>query len=91
VVYRVAQEALTNVARHSGAAEAELSLTRADGVLTLSVSDRGRGLPLGAEPGTGIRGMRERAGLIGAGLTIRSGDRDGGCHVQLTVPLEDRR
>jgi two-component system sensor histidine kinase UhpB len=90
VVYRVAQEALTNVARHSGAGRAELTLARSDGHLMLSVSDRGRGLATGAEPGTGIRGMRERAGLIGARLTIDGGSAGRGCRVKLAVPLEAR-
>jgi two-component system sensor histidine kinase UhpB len=90
VVYRVAQEALTNVARHSGAGRAELSLAREDGRLTLSVTDRGRGLAIGAEPGTGVRGMRERAGLIGAELTIDGGTDGRGCRVELVVPLEER-
>jgi two-component system sensor histidine kinase UhpB len=90
VVYRVAQEALTNVARHSGAGRAELSLAREDGRLTLSVTDRGRGLAIGAEPGTGVRGMRDRAGLIGAELTIDGGTDGRGCRVELVVPLEER-
>ena len=75
VVYRVAQEALTNVARHSGADVADLTLTPESGVLTLTVTDDGDGLPDGYEPGTGMRGMRERATLIGANLTVGS---DGG-------------
>jgi two-component system sensor histidine kinase UhpB len=91
VVYRVAQEALTNVARHAGAQEAELTLAPRDGGLMLTVTDDGDGLPVGHTPGTGIRGMRERATLIGASLTI---DRDpvaGGCRVRLEVPAEDDR
>jgi two-component system sensor histidine kinase UhpB len=89
VVYRVAQEALTNVARHSGADAAELTVSRTDGVVTLDVIDHGRGLPQGVEPGTGMRGMRERAGLIGAELKIES-DIDAGCRVTLAVPLHAR-
>jgi two-component system sensor histidine kinase UhpB len=91
VVYRVAQESLTNVARHSGARRAEMSLARENGRLMLSVSDRGRGLAIGAVPGTGIRGMRERAGLIGAQLTIDRGSGGRGCRVKLAVPLEEER
>jgi two-component system sensor histidine kinase UhpB len=86
VVYRVAQEALTNVARHSGADHAELTLTYESGIVRLTVSDRGRGLPEGHEPGTGIRGMRERATLIGAKLAVDSDPATGGCRVVLSVP-----
>jgi two-component system sensor histidine kinase UhpB len=90
VVYRVAQEALTNVARHAGVADAALSLSQQEASLTLTVTDAGRGLPAGHRPGTGIRGMRERAALIGATLAIDS-DSDSptrGCRVRLDVPLE---
>ena len=89
VVYRVAQEALTNVARHSGVATAELELEHHDAVLTLMVSDNGRGLPDGHRPGTGIRGMSERAALIGATLTIESPGARGGCRVRLRAPLAE--
>jgi two-component system, NarL family, sensor histidine kinase UhpB len=91
VVYRVAQEALTNVARHSGAEEAELTLAREDGGLTLTVTDDGDGLPAGHTPGTGIRGMRERATLIGAILTIDRNPAGAGCRVRLAIPAEDGR
>ena len=89
VVYRVAQEALTNVARHSGAHEAELTLVPQNGFLTLTVSDAGHGLPDGVVPGTGMRGMRERATLIGANLTIDGNPVDGGTRVRLEVPTAD--
>jgi len=89
VIYRVAQEALTNVARHSGADRAELALTRLLGRLTLTVRDRGRGLPPDSAPGTGIRGMRERATLIGARLEIRNLQAHMGCEVRLDLPLTE--
>ncbi len=85
VVYRVAQEALTNVARHSGADHAELRLTADNGNLKVIVSDRGRGLSPGGEPGTGIRGMRERAALIGATLDVGPNEDGVGCAVTLLV------
>ena len=85
VVYRVAQEALTNVARHSGAEHAELRLSARGGGLTVTVSDRGRGLGAGGEPGTGIRGMRERAALIGATLDVGPNEDGVGCAVTLMV------
>jgi two-component system, NarL family, sensor histidine kinase UhpB len=85
VVYRVAQEALTNVARHSGADHADLWLASRGGQLVMRVADDGRGLVAGGEPGTGIRGMRERAGLIGATLQIGANENAGGCAVTLFV------
>jgi two-component system sensor histidine kinase UhpB len=89
VVYRVAQEALTNVARHSGVATAKLELAHRDGMLTLTVIDSGRGLPQGHQPGTGIRGMSERAALIGATLAIENAGARGGVRVRLAVALDD--
>lgn len=84
VIYRIAQESLTNVARHAGASTATLSLTTADGAVELRVLDDGRGL--GGEPeGAGVRGMRERALLVGGELTIGPGA-DGGTEVRLLVP-----
>ncbi|MFE3640774.1 sensor histidine kinase [Streptomyces sp. NPDC059169] len=72
VLYRVAQESLTNAARHSGATRVELRLgSLPEGGAGLLVRDDGRGLG-GAPEGAGIRGMRERALLIGADLDITS-------------------
>jgi two-component system sensor histidine kinase UhpB len=85
VIYRVAQESLTNIARHSGASDAELSLSRHGGMLRLCIRDNGIGMN-GAEPGSGIRGMRERALLLDASLRIDS-PRGGGTEVRLDVPM----
>ena len=73
VIYRVAQEGLTNVVRHAAAQRVELKLQRAgDGGVTLTVRDDGIGLPDDvAEQANGIRGMRERALLVGARLMVR--------------------
>jgi two-component system sensor histidine kinase UhpB len=86
VVYRVAQEALANAARHSGAKRIEVSLRRSGQGVELKVSDDGRGFAFEqSESGLGIGGMRERALLIGAELTIES--RPGrGTTVRLSVP-----
>jgi len=87
VVYRVAQEALTNVARHAGARRAELRLERASGRTRLLVDDDGRGLGDEAAAGSGIHGMRERAVLIDASLRIDgAGSRLGGALVTLELP-----
>jgi two-component system sensor histidine kinase UhpB len=73
VLYRVAQEALTNVVRHSGCDEARLVLRRRAGGVELEVVDAGRGFDAdAASEGAGIRGMRERALLVGAQLEIAS-------------------
>jgi two-component system, NarL family, sensor histidine kinase UhpB len=78
VLYRVAQESLTNVARHADASNVELSLTRVDGGIELRVRDDGRGFDSSsAGPINGIRGMRERAVLIGARLALDSRPGDG--------------
>jgi two-component system sensor histidine kinase UhpB len=92
VVYRVAQEALNNAARHSGAGRVEVRLRRTErGGVLLEVSDDGRGFAFDeSERGLGIGGMRERALLIGAELTIESRP-DSGTTVRLTVPGESTR
>ena len=73
MVYRVAQEALTNVARHAGVDAAALRLAQRDGTVELVVSDDGRGFRVDAStPTVGIRGMRERALLVGAELELQS-------------------
>jgi two-component system sensor histidine kinase UhpB len=91
VVYRVAQEGLTNVARHAESDAAELTLTSNADRLELTVRDYGRGLPKGpALDGTGVRGMRERAELIGADLTIGKPREGGGTELTLAVPLRGR-
>jgi two-component system sensor histidine kinase UhpB len=71
VVYRVAQEALTNVVRHAAARTAHVALRGDRDTVTLEVRDDGRGRA-GTSEGTGLRGMRERALLVGAALTIES-------------------
>jgi two-component system sensor histidine kinase UhpB len=89
VVYRVAQEALTNVARHAGCETAELRLVSSGERLTLTVRDYGRGLPGGYRAdGNGMRGMRERAGLIGAQLALERAIDGAGAELRLDVPLE---
>lgn len=86
VVYRVAQEALTNATRHSGAARIAVTLRYDEHDVTLEVADDGRGFAFAeSEGGLGIAGMRERALLVGGELTIES--RPGhGTTVHLFVP-----
>jgi two-component system sensor histidine kinase UhpB len=88
VVYRVAQEALSNAARHSGAANVNVTLRRGAAGVELDVADDGRGFAFAeSERGLGIGGMRERALLVSGDLTIES--RPGaGTVVRLRVPAE---
>ncbi|MBY8871401.1 HAMP domain-containing sensor histidine kinase [Micromonospora sp. PLK6-60] len=87
VLYRTAQEGLTNVVRHSGAHTAWLELRRHAGAVELRVRDDGRGISTPHE-GAGIRGMRERALLIDADLTIGPYP-TGGTEVCLRAPLRN--
>ncbi|WP_089253238.1 sensor histidine kinase [Asanoa hainanensis] len=84
VLYRVAQEGLTNVARHARAEQVDLTLRRTDGGVELLVRDDGRGLR-GAPEGAGIRGMRERALLAGAEVAVGASP-GGGTEVRLRLP-----
>jgi two-component system sensor histidine kinase UhpB len=97
VVYRVAQEALTNAIRHSRSPNVRISLRMrqeaegedAPGTVVLSVRDHGDGMPAAAPEGNGIRGMRERAVLVGAELAV-SEPPDGGVEVRLTIAARTR-
>jgi two-component system sensor histidine kinase UhpB len=86
VVFRVAQESLTNAARHAETSRVELALECTAPEVVLRVRDYGRGLD-GASLGSGIRGMRERALLVAGDLTIDS-PAGGGTEVTLTLPLD---
>ena len=90
-VYRIVQEALANAARHSGAAQAEVTLTCRDGRLNVTIADKGVGFSrVGQdEPGIGLAGMEERAELLGGWLRITS--RPGhGTRVEVSVPAMER-
>jgi two-component system sensor histidine kinase UhpB len=88
VIYRVAQESLTNALRHADAAVVTVTLAAHGEGVTLSVKDDGDGMPDQPLAGTaGISGMRERALLVGGRLSIES--RPGrGTEVRLVVPLD---
>lgn len=87
-VYRVAQESLTNVARHARASRVELVLEPGAGSVVLRVRDDGRGFEHPPDGG-GLRGMRERAVLVGGALAVKAGP-TGGVEVRLEVPAEER-
>jgi two-component system sensor histidine kinase UhpB len=87
-LYRVAQEALTNVQRHARAQEVWFQLTQQDGKVTLLVSDNGTGPRVESpkEGGFGLRGLRERAARLGGELYLdpRPG---GGSQLRFSLPL----
>jgi two-component system sensor histidine kinase UhpB len=88
VIYRIAQESLTNAVRHSGAGHATMSLEADAETLALRVSDDGTGMPPRLPDDTsGIAGMRERALLVGGRLSITSRP-DEGTEVELLIPVD---
>lgn len=84
-VYRIAQESLTNVARHSRAANVTVSLEQGPGSVVVRVVDDGLGFANGRVEHGGLRSMRERALLIGAALAVRPVSPNG-VEVRLEVP-----
>jgi two-component system, NarL family, sensor histidine kinase UhpB len=84
-VYRIAQESLTNVARHAHASRVTLALERGYDSVVLRVVDDGRGFHGVPEEHGGLRSMRERALLVDGALAIKDGAR-GGVEVRLEVP-----
>ena len=84
VIYRIIQEALSNVAKHSGADSTSLGLKKSGVRLVLEIKDNGRGFDpkkaysiVGFGRGLGLASMKERANLSGGNLTIKSGPRAG--------------
>ncbi len=88
--YRIAQEALTNVARHASANRVEVVLKTNNGLLTLAVVDDGQGfdaLHLFESEGLGVVGMRERATLVGGALEVHARPKKG-TQVYFNVPID---
>jgi len=94
-LFRIAQECLTNIHRHSGSSTAMVRLLRSPGAITLEVSDEGKGLNQetqskifsGETAGVGLRGMRERIRQLGGRMEIRSNGH--GTTVIAVVPLAE--
>lgn len=87
-VYRVLQEAITNVARHAATDRAWVRLRAGDGLLQLEIEDHGKSFDAAtARRGLGLVTMRERAELLGGTLDILR-PRDGGTLVRLQVPMK---
>lgn len=91
VAYRTAQEALTNVSKHALATRVEIDLSLAGGVLSLEISDNGRGLSqedLAKARSFGIRGLHERARTVEGWVDLSSGT--AGTTLILSIPLQDK-
>jgi signal transduction histidine kinase len=91
-LYRIAQELLTNVLKHSGATSVEICLRDAPGGVELEVVDNGKGFdPAAASSGIGLNSIRERVERLGGSLTITSRPGEG-CRatISLKVASEDR-
>ena len=87
-LYRIVQEALTNVARHADADRASVEVRREEEALRITIRDDGRGLSGNAETGHGIVGMRERAMALGGTLNLDR-SRDGGTRVTVRIPTRE--
>jgi signal transduction histidine kinase len=94
-LFRVAQEAITNIARHAGAHNALVNVEFKEKSITIEVEDDGRGFDMtkldprpGASEGVGLMGMRERVELLGGRFQIES-QPGRGTHIVVEVPLED--
>jgi signal transduction histidine kinase len=89
VAYRTAQEALTNVSKHAQASKVSIDMSVAQGVLSLEISDNGRGLSqddLAKARSFGIRGLHERASTVGGWVELSSGPT--GTTLILSIPLD---
>jgi len=89
-LFRIAQEAVANAVRHSGARSIRLSMRAEDGKVILEVVDDGVGIapPQGTKaPGHGLLAIRERASAMGGTSTIAAGPGGVGTHVRVTVPV----
>ena len=95
-IFRVVQECLTNVHRHSGSAKAAVRMSRQNGCITIEVEDEGKGMPAemiskiasSNSPGVGLRGMRERIQVSGGKLEVMSNGK--GTKVRAEVPVQER-
>ena len=95
-IFRVIQECLTNIHRHSGSSVATISVAQVEGQVRVEVEDKGKGIPLQkhaeiaawrpATPGVGVRGMRERLKQLGGTLEIRSDGEGKGTVVVARLP-----
>lgn len=96
-VFRVVQECLTNIHRHSGSSKASIQITQRGGQLRIDVRDEGKGIAAetqeqmeaGGTPGVGVRGMRERVRQLGGQLEIHSDGIGTGTRITARLPVTD--
>jgi len=89
-VFRIVQEALSNIHRHSHSSTAHIQLIRQDAALGLEISDQGRGIPPGKDvAGVGVAAMRERVRLLRGRLDIKTGST--GTTITISLPLVDEQ
>ena len=89
-IYRVVQEALTNISRHAQARHGRIELHRIDGELVVGIEDDGKGISQGDTEkfgSFGLAGIRERARILGGASTIRN-RAQGGCRLEVRLPLD---
>jgi signal transduction histidine kinase len=92
-IFRVVQECLTNIHRHSGSPVAKIRMRERDGEVLVDIEDKGRGIPqhkleemsAAGTPGVGMRGMQERLRQLGGKLEIQSGP--GGTSIRVRLPI----
>jgi signal transduction histidine kinase len=88
-VYRLVQEGLNNISKHSMARKAELSVSSSGGAIAIEVADNGVGFePAGVQEGFGLVGMRVRAALLGGTLEVDSA-KGSGTRLQARLPLSE--
>lgn len=90
-VFRIVQEALTNILRHASATRAKVDVAQGNGRIEMTITDDGRGFNLNEvttrrEGGMGLLGMRERAGLLGGTMTVHSTP-GGGTRLEVAIPI----
>ena len=94
-IYRIFQEILTNIEKHSQATEVRVEVVRSDHYLTCRIADNGRGMPTeyterpGGMAGLGLSAISERVVMLGGTLEVSSKE-NAGTEIQFTVPLENR-
>jgi len=94
-IFRVVQECLTNIHRHSGSSVARIRLRERDDEVFVEIEDKGRGIPphklqemsAAGTPGVGVRGMQERLRQLGGRLEIQSGA--GGTIIKVRLPIPE--
>jgi two-component system sensor histidine kinase DegS len=87
-LFRVAQECMENVRKHSGASQAHVTLTRDNGHIKLVVADGGCGMPVRGERGIGLAGMRERVEAVGGLIRVDSAPGKG-VQIEARIPVKE--